>query len=375
MGPDYDEIHEIWLHRLANLTLTGYNSKYSNSSFLDKRDMENGFIQSGLRMNMWIAKQEKWTIKELEDRNSYLMEKALKIWDLPETNYKPAEKQYEFFTLADDEEFKGRDIIKYVYRNSEQPVTSWILMMEQVVKMLHADDKSVLSVLAHTHNPENELDAYVSDNPSDLRGALQIDQDIYIERNTSTTRKITILRKLFKLYDVNQEDLVFYLKDVDEDKTVGEEGTRYELRRKYWTVALEYIKEEHKDEGCFKNVNPSKFNWISGFIGISGFNITCTANYECARVDLYLGKTKKELNKSAYDYLFKNKKDIENELGVELLWERSEETKASSVSYCLSDASIKDETDWDRMAKFHANWSKKFYDVFVPKLLDWKDNQ
>ena len=375
LGPDYDEIHEIWLHRLANLTLTGYNSKYSNSSFLDKRDMENGFIQSGLRMNMWIAKQEKWTIKELEDRNSYLMEKALKIWDLPETNYKPAEKQYEFFTLADDEEFKGRDIIKYVYRNSEQPVTSWILMMEQVVKMLHADDKSVLSVLAHTHNPENELDAYVSDNPSDLRGALQIDQDIYIERNTSTTRKITILRKLFKLYDVNQEDLVFYLKDVDEDKTVGEEGTRYELRRKYWTVALEYIKEEHKDEGCFKNVNPSKFNWISGFIGISGFNITCTANYECARVDLYLGKTKKELNKSAYDYLFKNKKDIENELGVELLWERSEETKASSVSYCLSDASIKDETDWDRMAKFHANWSKKFYDVFVPKLLDWKDNQ
>ena len=47
---DPDEIHEIWLHKAANLTLTGYNSAYSNSPFVDKRDMEGGFKQSGLRM-------------------------------------------------------------------------------------------------------------------------------------------------------------------------------------------------------------------------------------------------------------------------------------------------------------------------------------
>ncbi|MDO4841001.1 MAG: DUF262 domain-containing protein, partial [Desulfovibrionaceae bacterium] len=43
LGEDYEQIHETWLHRLANLTLTGYNSKYSNRSFAEKRDMENGF--------------------------------------------------------------------------------------------------------------------------------------------------------------------------------------------------------------------------------------------------------------------------------------------------------------------------------------------
>ena len=32
LGVDYEQIHEAWLHRIANLTLTAYNSKYSKPS-------------------------------------------------------------------------------------------------------------------------------------------------------------------------------------------------------------------------------------------------------------------------------------------------------------------------------------------------------
>ena len=42
IGSDYEMIHKIWLYRLTNLILTAYNSKYSNSTFLEKRDMKNG---------------------------------------------------------------------------------------------------------------------------------------------------------------------------------------------------------------------------------------------------------------------------------------------------------------------------------------------
>lgn len=34
LGSNYSHIYEIWLHTLANLTLTGYNPKYSNKNFL-----------------------------------------------------------------------------------------------------------------------------------------------------------------------------------------------------------------------------------------------------------------------------------------------------------------------------------------------------
>ena len=189
LGEDYEDIHETWLHRLANLTLTAYNTKYSNNPFNEKRDMDKGFRQSGLRMNTWIANQEKWTLSELQERCEMLVSRALNIWPLPETTYKPVEKQLDSYSLEDDVDLSGRDIVRFGYKNTEQPVDSWITMMAQVLKILHTEDKSVLARLAHSHNPDDELDGYVSDNPSDLRGALEIDQNIYLERNTSTNTK------------------------------------------------------------------------------------------------------------------------------------------------------------------------------------------
>lgn len=57
LGNDSNEIHATWIHRLANLTLTAYNSSYSNNPFIDKRDAENGFKNSGIRMNQLIAQK------------------------------------------------------------------------------------------------------------------------------------------------------------------------------------------------------------------------------------------------------------------------------------------------------------------------------
>ena len=370
LGDDYADIHETWLHRLANLTLTAYNSKYSNNTFSEKRDMEKGFRQSGLRLNTWIANQEEWTLAELEARRDRLVSQALNIWTLPKTSFKPAEKQLDAYTLDDDVDLSGREIARFGYKNTEQPVDSWITMMAQVLKILHAEDKSVLARLAHTHNPDDELDAYVSDSPADLRGALEIDQNIYLERNTSTNTKVSVLKKFFRAYGQNPEDLVFFLKDQNADQKTEEAGTRYEIRRRYWAYALEHIKAAHGTEGSFKNVNTSKQYWISGSIGISGFSITCEAKMNKAAVELVLGKSNRDVNKSAYDYLFARKDAIEAALGIPLNWWRFE-GKSSYVDYNIEGIGISDETSWTQMAKFHATWSKRFYDVFVPLLQQW----
>ena len=370
LGDDYEDIHETWLHRLANLTLTAYNSKYSNNSFSDKRDMDKGFRQSGLRMNTWIAQQEKWTLAELEERCEMLVSRALTIWPMPETSYRPAEKQLDSYTLEDDVDLSGREIVRFGYKNTEQPVDSWITMMAQILKILHAEDKSVLAHLAHTDNPDDELNDYISDNPADLRGALEIDQNIYLERNTSTSTKLSVLKKFFKAYGQNPEELVFYLKDQNRDQEVEEAGTRYEIRRRYWAFALEQIKSAHGSERSFQNVTTSKQYWISGAIGISGFSIACEAKMNRVAVELVLGKSNRDVNKSAFDYLFVRKDEIEATLGISLNWWRFE-GKSSYVDYSIEGIGISDETNWTQMAKFHAEWSKKFYDVFVPLLQQW----
>ncbi len=371
LGEDYEMIHETWLHRLANLTLTAYNSKYSNSAFRDKRDMPKGFDKSGLRMNTWVAKQDKWTLDELEARSNMLMQEAVQIWAIPETTYSPAEKQLDSYSLEDDVDLSGREIIRFAYKNTEQPIGSWILMMEQVLKILHSEDKSVLARLAHTHNPDDDLDAYVSDNPADLRGALEIEQGIYLERNTSTATKISMLKKFFKAYGANQEDLVFYLKDESDNGRAAEAGTRYELRRNYWKKTLPFIHEAHGEDGSFSNVTTSKMNWIAGSIGIRGITINCVANFDHSRVELYIDRGDKAINKEIFDYLFQRRAAVEAEIGASLNWMRLDENRASAVTYRLETVSIEREEDWTQMAKFHALWSKKFYDTFVPLLQQW----
>jgi len=140
------------------------------------------------------------------------------------------------------------------------------------------------------------------------------------------------------------------------------------IRRKYWAFALPYIQEKFGYQGTFSNVNPGISNWISGFFGVGGFNISCTANYDGARVQLWLGKFDRDKNKEAFDYLYNRKAEIEETLGEPIRWERGDDCRASSLIYELPGVSVTNETDWIRMAKFHAEYSRKMCDAVLPVL-------
>ena len=364
LGDDYEQIHELWLHRMANLTLTAYNSKYSNSSFTEKKTMQNGFDDSGIRMNTWIAKKDKWTLKEIEERNEHLMGRALMIWARPTTAFKPVEKQLDSCTLEDDEILSGRLIARFSYKNTEQPVTSWVEMYQKVLKILYAEDKTIITKLAVSS--EDNIALHFSMNPTEFTKNVEIGDGIFVWTNTNTQSKLSVLKRIFKLYGADPSDLVFYLRD-ENGNAEDEVGTRNELRRRYWAFALEYIHEMHGD-ASFSNIHPSKENWISGFFGVSGFSLNCVANYDCARVEFWLGKADKDANKKAFDLLYSHKDEIETTLGMSLKWNRNDDVKSSKMYCQLDNVSIENEIDWLQMAHFHAEWSKKFYDVIVPYL-------
>lgn len=309
LGVNYAEIHEIWLHRLANLTLTGYNPSLSNKSFAEKRDSEEGgYRVSGLKMNQKIASKESWGLAELEERNGEMTALAEKIWSFPHTSFVPSEREFDSCTLDDENtELTGRDLVRYSYQNADQPTSSWTDMFEHVLSFLHQKDKSVLSELAYSRNDDDNLAHYISSSEDGLRSALKIDRNIFVEKNTSTVLKMFILRRLFVLYDADPTDLVFYLKNSESEKET--ESGRDELRKRYWTYALPIIQKQHVHRGSFQNTNPGTSNSISGFFGINGFKISCIANYDQARIDFYMGKGDAVKNKIP----FRNCVPTENE--------------------------------------------------------------
>ena len=80
LGNDWQEAQRLWLHRLGNLTLTGYNSSYSDRPFLEKKTISGGFNESSVRLNKFIREQEKWTHAEMERRGKDLATRAVAIW-------------------------------------------------------------------------------------------------------------------------------------------------------------------------------------------------------------------------------------------------------------------------------------------------------
>jgi uncharacterized protein with ParB-like and HNH nuclease domain len=85
LGNNWELVHNKWVHTLANLTLTAYNSKYSNRSFAEKKTIEDGFAKSPLLLNKYIAEFNSWDENALETRTTWISELIVRIWKYPQT--------------------------------------------------------------------------------------------------------------------------------------------------------------------------------------------------------------------------------------------------------------------------------------------------
>src|SRR5258705_12852968 len=83
LGAEWERIQKTWLHTLGNLTLTGYNSEYSDRPFAEKRDMEGGFAESPLRLNQLLGSLTTWNEDIIKTRAQKLAEQAATVWTVP----------------------------------------------------------------------------------------------------------------------------------------------------------------------------------------------------------------------------------------------------------------------------------------------------
>ena len=84
------EYLDDYVHKIGNLTVTGYNSKLSNFSFERKRDRKDNktgkYIgyKNGLEINSEIAQKESWTIEDIKNRTDKLVKELLATFKFPE---------------------------------------------------------------------------------------------------------------------------------------------------------------------------------------------------------------------------------------------------------------------------------------------------
>lgn len=208
LGPNYQSVHEKYLHTLSNLTLTGYNSIYSNKPFKEKLSIKDGFKDSNLRLNKFISSCTGWTEREILERKKYLAERAKKIWAIPLSLYVPPERITDDLTLEDDIDFTSRNLVSFDLFGVTYKVGSWKSMHIHVVSELFEKYPEIMKDLIFDETYDDLKP--VSDN---LPAQFHIINDEFgVYANCSTKNKISILRELFDRCNLDKVELGLSLK-------------------------------------------------------------------------------------------------------------------------------------------------------------------
>lgn len=166
---------------------------------------------------------------------------------------------------------------------------------------------------------------------------------------------------------VDAEDYLIKIANKKQEELINREKkqTRHTIRVEFWTQLLQEMNEK---SDLFKNISPSKDNWIgcgSGYSGLA-YNFVITSNY--ARIELWINKGAQEDNKEIFDSIYKFKGEIESSFGDQLDWQRRDDGKGSRIAYWLRDVNVFNEEDWPEMINFLTSNMVKF-EIAMKKVL------
>lgn len=224
LGENWEEVYEKYLHTFANLTLTGFNTSYSNHSFQEKKEgyidrkgnKVNGFDDSAFCLSNYLKHCNKWTLDEILERQKILLDNFLHLWPMITSDYQPLEKEYELVSFEDDEyELKGRIITGFRYKNDRHAISTWKDMLVQVCKLMYNENPSTMVYLATKDCYLHEVEA---------AGRSKVADNCYIYSSCSTNTKRTILAYLFKNCNIPASALEFELAPLADNVIEEEES-------------------------------------------------------------------------------------------------------------------------------------------------------
>ncbi|WP_297638440.1 DUF262 domain-containing HNH endonuclease family protein [uncultured Clostridium sp.] len=212
LGENYKEVYEKYIGTIGNLTLTGYNSNMSNKAFIEKRDMKNGFKESRLKLNKYVAELDQWNEEKINTRAKKLLQEAINIWEYPIVNYTVENENSNIFSLEDEDDFTNTKIDKFKFKDEWIKVKNWAELYENICLMLYDINPGVFIRLTKKSLDKDFISKRVSNKEKGFRSPLKISENIYIEKNLSTEAKLYTLRVIFDEYGIEQSELLFSIK-------------------------------------------------------------------------------------------------------------------------------------------------------------------
>ncbi len=222
LGDDADRIHEKYLHTLANLTLTAYNSELGNRSFQEKYNgfqdkdgtMVEGYKDSRFALTQSIKGLTKWTEVELENRGNEMKERFLSIFPMITTNIVLSRKE-EGVTLDEVTEVTYRDLFGFTFLGGARYDTAnWSQLISDVCHIIYEQDPRTLdSLCLDSDKHKGKLCIWFGTTPDfNALNKSMFAPDRYVITNKSNNEKIKFLKEILNACNVDHSELILHLK-------------------------------------------------------------------------------------------------------------------------------------------------------------------
>ena len=216
LGDNATQIHEEYQHTLANLTLTGYNSEYSNKPFAEKKTMPNGFDDSPLAINKQLVKVEHWDDKAIHQRQEWWIKNLQKVWKLPTTSFHPTVIDTTI-SLLDDVDLTGTAPRTAHIMGDSMPVTSWAQVLDILVEHLYDTFDNFIATI----QSDEFVSKFFSPDSSSFSSSAEIhDTGYYVDTGISTNRKQKLVTEIAQLFNLTRTDILVDLSEPLEEKSV-----------------------------------------------------------------------------------------------------------------------------------------------------------
>lgn len=200
------EDHELYLHVLGNLTITGYNSELSNNAFEEKKRIiaENS---KAVVLNSDVLNQPVWNVEAIKARGKRLASIVASRYAMKEVPDEIAFEYMSTITLDMDFDVTNKKLVLFHFDGQSFRQDRYALMLFDVVKLLDKIKPGRLEELAQQpfYITSGKQRPSICRNQKELRWAWEIRDGIYLEANQSASSTIKFIDRLFDAFNVDKK--------------------------------------------------------------------------------------------------------------------------------------------------------------------------
>ena len=217
LGEDWELIQNKYLHTLGNLTLTAYNSEYSDRPFDEKKTMlENPEIPNHIKvLYNDVVDQEVWNEAAIQRRATNLCAIILKLFAIEKPEYAVdfSDPRYREYTVVNPRDATYKMVNYYELLGERVNIDSFAGMVKSLALKLYEYDNSVIEGMAQRNDCfEGWMYPFCSYDIEKVKNGQELKKSsgIYMSTGFSAHDCICIIRHLLKRYDLDiAEDFVY----------------------------------------------------------------------------------------------------------------------------------------------------------------------